>query len=209
MWEQFNQSGCISTNHWTWTRWEKGKFVEDESYEWSDAENERRLGVRVRETKYFIFFREIRYKQREHNYWIERAGGWRIKIPFCKTYEQTRIANWIVVDLPIFILYLWFIFSRTPIRWCHSRAAECCAKPGSEKQGALSSRYRSPDKTTSHQRRLAKRRFFASSTNTINPSISLQCLARLSAFVKSVSDQETQYRRACIPLLSSWVSSTG
>ena len=97
-------------------RWGKGKFVEDESYEWSDAENERRLGVRVRETKYFILFREIRYKQREHNYWIERAGGWRIKIPFCKTYEQTRIANWFVVDFPIFILCLWRMFSEHPIR---------------------------------------------------------------------------------------------
>ena len=116
MWEQYNQSGGISTNHWAWTRWEKGKFIEDESYEWSDAENQRRLGVRVRETKYFIFFREIRYSQREHNYWIERAGGWRIKIPFCKTYEQTRAANWIVVDLPFVLLYLWFVFSRTPIR---------------------------------------------------------------------------------------------
>ena len=107
MWEQFNQSGCISTNHWHWTRWEKGKFAEDESYEWSDVENQRRLGVRARETKYFIFFREIRYKQREHNCWIERAGGWRIKIPFCKTYEQTRIANWIVVDLPSTIFAFW------------------------------------------------------------------------------------------------------
>ncbi len=116
MWEQYDVKGSITTNHWSWTRWEKGNFVEDESYEWSDAENERRLGVRVRETKYFIFFREIRYKQREHNYWIEKAGGWRIKIPFCKTYEQTRIANWIVVDLPFVILYLWIVFSRTPVR---------------------------------------------------------------------------------------------
>ena len=116
MWEQYNQSVGISTNHWAWTRWEKGKLVEDESYEWSDVENERRLGVRVRDTKYFIFFREIRYKQREHNYWIEKAGGWRIKIPFCKTYEETRIANWIVVDGPFVILYFWIVFSRTPIR---------------------------------------------------------------------------------------------
>ena len=107
MWVQYNQSGSISTSHWAWNRWEKGKFVEDESYEWSDAENERRLGIRVRETKYFIFFREIRYEQREHNYWIERARGWRIKIPFCKTYEQTRIANWIVVDLPSMIFAFW------------------------------------------------------------------------------------------------------
>ena len=93
--------------HWSWTRFKKGEFVEDESYEWSDAENESRLGIRVRETKYFIFFREIRYKQREHNYWIQRARGWRIKIPFCKTYEQTRIANWIVVDLPSTIFAFW------------------------------------------------------------------------------------------------------
>ena len=137
MWEQFNQSGSITISHWEWTRWKKGKFVEDESYEWSDVENERRLGVRVRDTKYFIFFREIRYKQREHNYWIERAGGWRIKIPFCKTYEQTRIANWIVVDFPIFILCLWRMFSEHPIRWCHSRAAESYTRPAREKQGAL------------------------------------------------------------------------
>ena len=101
---------------WSWNRSKKGQFVEDESYEWSDVELDRRLGIRVRETKYFIFFREIRYKQREHNYWIERAGGWRIKIPFCKTYEQTRIANWIVVDFPIFILCLWRMFSEHPIR---------------------------------------------------------------------------------------------
>ena len=107
MFEQFDVRGSISIDHWSWTRWEKGKFIEDESYEWSDVENERRLGVRVRDTKYFIFFREIRYKQREHNYWIERAGGWRIKIPFCKTYAQTRIANWIVVDLPSMIFTIW------------------------------------------------------------------------------------------------------
>ena len=107
MWEQFNQSGSFSANHWSLSRWGKGKFVEDESYEWSDAENEYRLGIRVREKKYFIFFREIRYKQREHNYWIKRARGWRIKIPFCKTYEQTRIANWIVVDLPSTIFAVW------------------------------------------------------------------------------------------------------
>ena len=107
MWEQFNQSGSITISHWEWTRWKKGKFVEDESYEWSDAENERRLGVRVRETKYFIFFREIRYKQREHNYWIAKAGGWRIKMPFCKTYEETKIANWILVDLPLTIFAVW------------------------------------------------------------------------------------------------------
>ena len=107
MWEQFNQSGGISTNHWEWTRWEKGKFVEDESYEWSDVELDRRLGVRIRETKYFIFFREIRYKQREHNYWIAKAGGWRIKMPFCKTYEETKIANWILIDLPLTIFAVW------------------------------------------------------------------------------------------------------
>ena len=113
MFEQFNVSGSISINHWSWTRWKKGRFAEDESYKWSYVENQRRLGVRLRETKYFIFFREIRYKQREHKYWIEKAGGWRIKIPFCKTYEQTRIANWIVVDLPFVVLYLWIVFSQS------------------------------------------------------------------------------------------------
>ena len=61
-------------NHWSWSRFKKGKFVEDESYDWSDAELGRRLGIRTRETKYFIFFREIRYKQREHNYWIEQKN---------------------------------------------------------------------------------------------------------------------------------------
>ena len=93
--------------HWSWTRFKKGEFVEDEGYEWSDVELDRRLGVRIRETKYFIFFREIRYKQREHNYWIAKAGGWRIKIPFCKTYEETKIANWILVDLPLTIFAVW------------------------------------------------------------------------------------------------------
>ena len=58
MLEQYNQSGSGSISHWEWTRWEKGKFIEDESYEWSDAEYERRLGIRVRETKYFIFLRD-------------------------------------------------------------------------------------------------------------------------------------------------------
>ena len=108
---KYNESGGINSDHWAWTRWEKGKFIEDESYKWSDAENQRRLGVRVRLTKYFIFFREIRYKQREHNYWIEKAGGWRFKIPFCKTYEQTRIGNWILVDLPLLIFAFWIMFS--------------------------------------------------------------------------------------------------
>ena len=93
--------------HWSWTRFKKGEFVEDESYEWSDVEFDRRLGVRIRETKHLIFFREIRYKQREHNYWIEKAGGWRIKIPFCKTYEEAKIANWILVDLPLTIFAVW------------------------------------------------------------------------------------------------------
>ena len=114
MFEQYDVRGSISIDHWSWTRWEKGKFVEDESYKWSDAENERRLGVRVRETKYFIFFREIRYKQREHNYWIAKAGGWRIKIPFCKTYEETKIANWILVDLPLTIFAVWIYWQFLP-----------------------------------------------------------------------------------------------
>ena len=110
---RFQSRGAISIDHWSWSRFDKGKFVENESYKWRDALLDRRLGVRIRETKYFIFFREIRYKQREHNYWIEKAGGWRIKIPFCKTYEQTRIANWIVVDLPFVILYFWIVFSQS------------------------------------------------------------------------------------------------
>ena len=101
----FQFSGTFT--HWSWTCFKKGKFVEDESYEWSDVELDRRLGVRIRETKCFIFFREIRYKQREHNYWIAKAGGWRIKIPFCKTYEETKIANWILVDLPLTIFAIW------------------------------------------------------------------------------------------------------
>ena len=111
MWEQYNQSGSISTSHWTWNRWEKGKFVEDESYEWSDAENERRLGIRVRETKYFIFFREIRYKQREHNYWIERAGGWRIKIPFSKHTSRQGLPTglWLICPLLYYIRGLSFL----------------------------------------------------------------------------------------------------
>ena len=74
---------------------------------------DRRLGVRIRETKYFIFFREIRYKQREHNYWIEKAGGWRIKIPFCKTSEEIRIGNWILLDLPLLILAIWIASSHS------------------------------------------------------------------------------------------------
>ena len=129
-------------NHWSWSRFKKGEFVEDESYEWRDAVLDRRLGVRVRETKYFIFFREIRYKQRKHNYWIEKAGGWRFKIPFCKTYEQTRIGNWVLVDLPFMIFFLWIISSnfwslnmvtkwfRKPI----TKGAESHAKPEREKQ---------------------------------------------------------------------------
>ena len=100
-------------HHWSWCRFKKGKFIEDESYEWRDAVLDRRLGVRIRETKYFIFFREVRYKQREHNYWIEKAGGWRIKIPFCKTYEQTRIGNWILLDLPLLMLAIWITFSHS------------------------------------------------------------------------------------------------
>ena len=106
----------FTIHYWSWCRFKKGKFIEDESYEWRDAMLDRRLGVRIRETKYFIFFREIRYKQREHNYWIEKAGGWRIKIPFCKTYEDTRIGNWILLDFPVFILCLWKMFSEHPIR---------------------------------------------------------------------------------------------
>ena len=103
--------GSISFQRWTSSRFEEGIFVEDESYEWRDAALDRRLGVRIRETKYFIFFREIRYKQREHNYWIEKSGGWRFKIPFCKTYEQTRIGNWILVDLPLLVFAIWIMFS--------------------------------------------------------------------------------------------------
>ena len=101
-------------NHWSWSRFKKGEFVEDESYEWSDVELDRRLGLRIRETKYFIFFREIRYKQRVHNYWIEKAGGWRIKIPFCKTYEETKIGNWILVDLPLTIFAVWIYWKFVP-----------------------------------------------------------------------------------------------
>ena len=78
--------------HWSLSRFNKGEFVEDESYKWSDVELGRRLGVRIRETKYFIFFREIRYKQREHNYWIAKAGGWRIKMPFAKHMRSQRLA---------------------------------------------------------------------------------------------------------------------
>ena len=103
----------FTIHHWSWCRFKKGEFIEDESYEWRDAVLDRRLGVRIRETKYFIFFREIRYKQREHNYWIEKAGGWRIEIPFCKTYEQTRIGNWILLDLPLLILAIWITFSHS------------------------------------------------------------------------------------------------
>ena len=106
----FQSRGTFSIGHWSWSRFEKGKFVEDESYEWRDTVLDPRLGVRIRETKYFIFFREIRYKQSEHNYWIKKAAGWRIIIPFCKTYEQTRIGNWILVDLPFMVFFLW-IFS--------------------------------------------------------------------------------------------------
>ena len=102
-----NTRFSCTINHWSWTRFKKGKFVEDESYEWSDDPLDRRLGVRILETKYFTFFREIRYKQREHNYWIEKAGGWRIKLPFCKTYQQTKIGNWIVVDIPFAIIMMW------------------------------------------------------------------------------------------------------
>ena len=105
--------GSIGIQGWKWSLFEEGKFVEDEIYEWRDAALDRRLGARTRETKYFIFFREIRYKQREHNYWIEKAGGWRIKIHFCKTYEQTRTANWIVVNFPFIILYFWIVFSQS------------------------------------------------------------------------------------------------
>ena len=101
-------------NHWSWSRFKKGKFVEDESYDWSDAELGRRLGIRTRETKYFIFFREIRYKQREHNYWIEKAGGWRVKIPFCKTYEEIKFGNWILVDLPFMIFAFWIYWKFVP-----------------------------------------------------------------------------------------------
>ena len=104
--------GTIS--YWSCCRFNNGEFVVDESYEWSDAELDRRLGVRIRETKYFIFFREIRYKQREHNYWIEKAGGWRVKIPFCKTYEETKIGNWILVDLPLTIFVVWIYWQFLP-----------------------------------------------------------------------------------------------
>ena len=100
-------------HHWSWSRFKKGEFIEDESYEWRDAVLDRRLGVRIREIKYFIFFREIRYKQRERNYWIEKAGGWRIKIPFCKTYEETRIGNRILLDLPLLVLAIWMTFSHS------------------------------------------------------------------------------------------------
>ena len=132
-------------NHWSWSRYKKGEFVEDESYEWRDAVLERRLGVRIRETKYFIFFREIRYKQRTHNYWIEKAGCWRVKIPFCNTYEQTRIGNWILVDLPFMIFCLWIVSSNfwslnmvtkwflKPIK----RGAESHTKTERGKQGVL------------------------------------------------------------------------
>ena len=101
-----NTQFFCTINHWSWTRFKKGNFVEDASYEWSDDTLDRRLGVRILETKYFTFFREIRYKQREHNYWIEKAGGWRIKLPFCKTYQQTKIGNWIVVDIPFAIIMM-------------------------------------------------------------------------------------------------------
>ena len=109
---QYSSSGGISVSHWSWDRYEKGKFVEDESYEWSDeGEFGRRLGIRVRETKRFIFYREIRYKQRGNYNLVSRAGGWRIKLPFCKTYEQTRLANMIVVEfLFFFVLACLYIF---------------------------------------------------------------------------------------------------
>ena len=35
MWEQFNQSGSFNANHLSLSRWGKGKYVEDESYEWN------------------------------------------------------------------------------------------------------------------------------------------------------------------------------
>ena len=35
--------------HWSLSRFNKGEFVEDESYKWSDVELGRRLGVRIRE----------------------------------------------------------------------------------------------------------------------------------------------------------------
>ena len=102
-------------NYWSWDRsHKKGKYIEDESYEWSNVELDRRLGVRTRENKYFIFFREIRYKQREHNYWFEKSGGWRIKIPYCKTYQQQKIGNWILVDLPFYMFMFWCFWQLSP-----------------------------------------------------------------------------------------------
>ena len=94
-------------------------------------------GVRIRETKYFIFFREIRYKQREHNYWIEKAGGWRIKIPFCKTYEETRIANWILVDGPFVILYFGLFFLALLFADATAEWLKAIQDPLGERQGAL------------------------------------------------------------------------
>ena len=113
MWEQYDVRGCISIDIGHGLDGKKVNLSKMKAMNGATQRINAGWGVRVRETKYFIFFREIRYKQREHNYWIERAGGWRIKIPFCKTYEQTRIANWIVVDLPFVILYLWIVFSQT------------------------------------------------------------------------------------------------
>ena len=155
-------------HHWSWSRFKKGEFVEDESYEWRDAVLDRRLGVRIRETKYFIFFREIRYKQREHNYWIEKAGGWRFKIPFCKTYDQTRIGNWILVDLPLLVFAFWIMFSyswslRMVTKWSLksiTRGLKVIQNPQGKSRERWYCRYPSPDKT-SHTPPRQQWRFFS------------------------------------------------
>ena len=110
---RWERSGSASIHGWSSRRWEEGTFVEDESYKWRDAAVDRRLGVKRRNTKYFILYREVLYKQREDCYWIERTRGWWLKIPFCKTYEETKIGNWILIDLPIVGFYIWIIFSRS------------------------------------------------------------------------------------------------
>ena len=70
------------------------------------------VGGRIR--KKISFSSEIDTNE-EHNYWIEKAGGWRFG-NFCETYEQTRI-NWILVDLPLLVFaldYVRILISKPP-----------------------------------------------------------------------------------------------
>ena len=84
--------------HWSWTRFKKGEFVEDESYEWSDVELDRRLGVRIRETKTSFFSVRFDINKESIIIGLKRLVAGESKYLFAKHMRRQRLLTgfWLI-----------------------------------------------------------------------------------------------------------------